>query len=83
MARIVGSPPGIPRDRLMALRKAFDATMKDPAFLADAKKRKMDLNYLSGADVEANIASLMKTPKDILKRTADVLGYTKKKKTKK
>jgi hypothetical protein len=57
--------------------------MKDPAFLADAKKRKMDLNYLSGADVEANIASLMKTPKDILKRTADVLGYTKKKKTKK
>ncbi len=42
----------------------------------------MDLNYLSGADVEANIASLMKTPKDILKRTADVLGYTKKKKIK-
>ena len=83
MARIVGSPPGIPNDRLMALRKAFDATMKDPAFLADAKKRKMDLNYLSGADVEANIAALMKTPKDILKRTADVLGYTKKKKSKK
>ena len=83
MARIVGSPPGIPKARLMSLRKAFDQTMKDPAFLADAKKRKMDINYLSGAEVEANIAALMKTPKDILKRTAAVLGYNKKKKRKK
>ena len=83
MARIVGSPPGIPKARLMSLRRAFDQTMKDPAFLADAKKRKMDINYLSGAEVEANIAALMKTPKDILKRTAAVLGYNKKKKRKK
>ena len=67
----------------MSLRRAFDQTMKDPAFLADAKKRKMDINYLSGAEVEANIAALMKTPKDILKRTAAVLGYNKKKKRKK
>ncbi len=79
MARIVGTPPGIPNDRLNALRKIFDATMQDPAFLADAKKRKMDLDHLSGAQVEANIAKLMKTPKDILKRTAAVLGYNKKK----
>jgi len=79
MARIVGTPPGIPNDRLNALRKIFDATMQDPAFLADAKKRKMDLDHLSGAQVEANIAQLMKTPKDILKRTAAVLGYNKKK----
>ncbi len=82
MARIVGSPPGIPEDRLKALRKAFLATMKDPKFLADAKKRKMDLSVLTGEQVEANIAELMKTPKDILKRTATVLGYNKKKKKK-
>ncbi|MBD21853.1 MAG: hypothetical protein CMM37_12520 [Rhodospirillaceae bacterium] len=79
MARIVGTPPGIPVARLKALRKVFDETMKDPSFLSDAKKRKMDLDYLSGSRVEANIAKLMKTPKNILKRTADVLGYNKKK----
>ena len=49
------------------------------AFLADAKKRKMDLDVLTGEQVEANIAELMKTPKPILKRTAEILGYTKKK----
>ena len=82
MARIVGTPPGIPEDRLQALRRVFLETMKDPAFLADAKKRKMDLDLLTGEQVEANIAELMKTPKPILKRTADILGYTKKKKAK-
>jgi len=80
MARIVGTPPGIPDDRLRALRKAFLETMRDPRFLADAKKRKMDIDVLSGEQVEANIAALMKTPKPILKQTAEILGYTKKKK---
>ena len=80
MARILGSPPGIPKDRLQALRVAFLATMKDPKFLADAKKRKMDLSVLTGEQVEANIAKLMKTPKPILRKTAEILGYTKKKK---
>lgn len=79
MARIVGMPPGVPNDRLMAFRKIFLETMKDPAFLADAKKRKMDIDVLSGEQVEANIAELMKTPKPILQRTAEILGYTKKK----
>ena len=79
MARIVGTPPDIPEDRLQALRRAFLATMKDPKFLADVRKRKMDLDVLSGEQVEANIAKLMKTPKPILQRTAEILGYTKKK----
>lgn len=80
MARIVGTPPDVPNNRIMALRKIFMETMRDPAFLADAKKRKMDLEVLTGEQVEANIAKLMKTPKPILKRTAEILGYTKKKK---
>ena len=79
MARIVGTPPNVPNDRIMALRKIFLETMKDPGFLADAKKRKMDIDVLTGEQVEANIAALMKTPKPILRRTAEILGYTKKK----
>ena len=77
MARIVGFPPGASRDQIAAFRKAFDETMVDPGFLADARKRKMDLAPLSGATVQSNIDDLMKTPKPILKRAAQVLGYTK------
>ncbi len=77
MARMIGFPPGASREQLAALRAAFDATMKDPAFLADAKKRQMDLAPLSGATVQANIDELMKTPKGILKQAAVVLKYTK------
>ena len=48
MARVLATPPEVPIDRVMALRRAFDATMKVPAFLADAKKRKMDLAPMTG-----------------------------------
>tara|TARA_R110000787_G_scaffold125280_9_gene236435 strand:+ start:890 stop:1903 length:1014 start_codon:yes stop_codon:yes gene_type:complete len=75
MARIVGFPPGATKAQVAAARKAFDETMKDPGFLADAKKRKMDLAPLSGAEVQANIDELMKTPKPILERAAKVLKY--------
>jgi len=75
MARIVGFPPGASKAQVEAFRKAFDETMKDPKFLADAVKRKMDLAPLSGAQVQANIDELMKTPKPILERAAKVLKY--------
>ena len=49
MARPFAAPPGIPRDRAAALIAAFDATMKDPDYLADAKKSRIDVNPVSGA----------------------------------
>jgi tripartite-type tricarboxylate transporter receptor subunit TctC len=45
-------PPGIPPDRLKALREGFDATMKDPEFLAEADKLKLEVNPLTGQQVE-------------------------------
>ena len=39
IGRAVHAPPGVPKDRVQALRRAFDATMKDPGFLAEVKKR--------------------------------------------
>ena len=47
MARPFAAPPGIPADRKAALVAAFDATMKDPEFLADAKKLDIDVNPVS------------------------------------
>jgi tripartite-type tricarboxylate transporter receptor subunit TctC len=45
-------PPGVPRERLQLLRKAFADTMKDPEFLAEAKKSKFDTTYVSGEEIE-------------------------------
>lgn len=51
-------PPGVPKDRVEALRAAFTATIKDPKFLAEAKRAKIRINASSGADVEALMRKL-------------------------
>lgn len=75
MARILGTPPEVPMDRVMAFRRAFDATMKDPEFLADAKKRKMDLAPMTGEQLTKNIHSIFNTPPAIIAKAKRVLGY--------
>src|ERR671919_248231 len=49
-------PPGTPKDRLQILRKAFVETLKDPEFLADAKKSKLNVNPISTEEIEKDIA---------------------------
>ena len=66
MGRPFAAPPGVPADRAQALRRAFDATLKDPAFLAEADKLKLEVNPVSGAEIDKLIADLYRTPKDIV-----------------
>jgi len=66
MGRPFAAPPGVPDDRKQALRKAFDDTMKDPAFLDEAGKLKLEVNPVSGAEVDKLVAELYRTPKDIV-----------------
>ena len=54
-ARALAVGPGVPADRVAALRKAFDELMKDPAFLADAKKRKLNIDPSDAAKVQAMV----------------------------
>ncbi|OGP25605.1 MAG: hypothetical protein A2038_06065, partial [Deltaproteobacteria bacterium GWA2_57_13] len=49
-------PPGTPKDRVKVLQKAFMDTMRDPEFLADAKRSKMDINPVPGEEVEKTVA---------------------------
>jgi tripartite-type tricarboxylate transporter receptor subunit TctC len=72
MGRPFAAPPGVPADRAAALRSAFMATLKDPAFLAEADKLKLEVNPVSGEDVDRLISELYATPKDIVEeaRTA-------------
>ena len=66
MGRPFAGPPGIPADRAQALRHAFDLTMKDPEFLAEAATRGLEINPVSGPDVEKLITELYQTPKDVV-----------------
>ena len=66
MARPFTAPPGIPADRKAALRKAFSETMKDPAFLEEAKQRGLEVNPVSGDEIEALIADLYRSPADVV-----------------
>ena len=52
MGRSYALPPGTPPARVAALRAAFDAVMKDPALLALAKERRIDINPMSGAQLQ-------------------------------
>jgi tripartite-type tricarboxylate transporter receptor subunit TctC len=62
------APPGLPPERLNALRAAFDATVKDGDFLADAKKMQLEVSPLSGAEMSALIEKLYKTPPEVVAR---------------
>jgi tripartite-type tricarboxylate transporter receptor subunit TctC len=55
-------PPNVPSERVAALRAAFDATMKDPDYLAEAEKLKIDVDPLTGAELAALVAQVSKTP---------------------
>ena len=69
MGRPFMAPPGLPDDRRLALRKAFDDTMKDPEFVAEAKARAMEVNPVSGAEIDKLLAELYATPKDVVEET--------------
>jgi tripartite-type tricarboxylate transporter receptor subunit TctC len=66
IGRALIAPPGIPDDRLAALRAAFDAVVRDPAFQAEAKRRNLYVEPTSGPGVQAYSDAIVKTPKDIV-----------------
>jgi tripartite-type tricarboxylate transporter receptor subunit TctC len=70
IARPFAAPPGIPAERLAALRAAFDATMKDPAFLAEAKKLDLEVRPVPGAEVEKLIKEIYASPPEVVKLAA-------------
>jgi tripartite-type tricarboxylate transporter receptor subunit TctC len=73
MSRPFMAPPELPAERLAILRSAFDSTVKDPAFLEEAKRLGMEINPVSGADVEALVTRIMNTPPALAERAREVL----------
>ncbi len=70
----VVAAPGVPADRVAILRAAFDQTMADPEFLADAKKRSFEVNPATGPELEAVVARTIATPAEALTRLKSILA---------
>jgi tripartite-type tricarboxylate transporter receptor subunit TctC len=73
MGRPFLAPPGIPADRVAALRQAFVDTLKDKDLLAEATKMDLEINPVPGAEIQRIVEEAYKTSPDIVKRTAALL----------
>ena len=62
------APPGLPEERLAALRKAFDDTVKDPEFLADASRLGLEVNPAGGAKLQKLLTEIYASPPDLVER---------------
>jgi tripartite-type tricarboxylate transporter receptor subunit TctC len=67
-------PPGVPAERVEALRRAFDATMKDAGFMAEASKIGFAVDPLTGEQVQALVAALADTPSEVVARVRAALN---------
>jgi tripartite-type tricarboxylate transporter receptor subunit TctC len=73
-ARSIFLPPGVPQDRVDALRAAFDATMTDPAFLAEAQKLQLPIEPQGGAALDKIAALIVATPAPAVALAKKLLG---------
>jgi hypothetical protein len=74
IGRSLVAPPGVPPERVAALRRAFDAMVADPEFLATAKKRNAGLEIATGESLQAIMAQTMATPGNVVERVKRVLS---------
>jgi tripartite-type tricarboxylate transporter receptor subunit TctC len=66
-------PPGTPKDRVQLLRKAFESTLKNPEFLADAKKSRLNVDPVGPEAIEKDIANLFKLDPSLISKFKDIL----------
>jgi tripartite-type tricarboxylate transporter receptor subunit TctC len=71
MGRPYVAPPNLPADRLAVLRQAFMATMADKDFLAEADKTQLEVNPVSGEEVEKLVKEIYATPADVVAKAKE------------
>ncbi|MCC6780454.1 MAG: hypothetical protein IT537_28085 [Hyphomicrobiales bacterium] len=75
MGRPYLAPPGVPKDRTEALRKAFMDTMNDPEFQSDVAKAQLEINPVAGDAVERLVKETLQTPKSLADKAADYIRH--------
>ncbi|HEY6367030.1 MAG TPA: hypothetical protein VI585_19790, partial [Candidatus Binatia bacterium] len=71
--RLYSLPPGTPKDRVKTLQKAFQDTLKDPEFLAEAKKARLDIDPLTGEEIEKAVAQTKSIPPATIAKLKEVI----------
>jgi hypothetical protein len=74
LGRPIVAPPGVPADRVVVLRQAYAATLKDPEILAEVKKRRWEIAPLTGDELEDMAKDVMNQPQNVIERMKWVLG---------
>jgi hypothetical protein len=73
MAYPIVAPPGTPPERVAVLRQAFEAVMKDPEFLADAKKQNLETAFMRAEEIERLIDRIFASPPDVIARAINAI----------
>jgi tripartite-type tricarboxylate transporter receptor subunit TctC len=68
------APPNLPPDRTKALRAAFMAALKDPELIEEARKQRLDVDPVSGEDMQARVAGFYKAPEAVVARTRELVA---------
>ena len=76
MDRPILAPPGVPAERVAALRKAFHAAISDPGFIAEAKRQGLEVDEVSGEKVAALVKNAFAMPEDIIKAANQAMDMT-------
>jgi len=74
LARPIAAPPNVAPERLAVLRSAFDAPLLDPELLSEAERLKLDIELVSGVELESLIKRLYESPEAVITRVRDALG---------
>jgi tripartite-type tricarboxylate transporter receptor subunit TctC len=68
--------PDVPKDRVAAVRSAYEKALKEPAFIAGAQKQNLGIDPLSAGDIEKIVADMYATPPALIDRARDIMKYT-------
>jgi tripartite-type tricarboxylate transporter receptor subunit TctC len=79
MARPLVLPPDVPQERANALQAAFEATMQDPQYIAEARKIGLETNWVGGAGMQSLVHQIEDTPQPIVDRLRELLAQASKK----
>ncbi|MFN3890653.1 MAG: hypothetical protein ACK4MV_09655 [Beijerinckiaceae bacterium] len=77
LGRPFAMPPGVPHARVTMLRAAFDAVVADKALLEEADRIRLELDYVTGVEVEAHVKRIFSTPKPLVDRAAAAIEAAK------
>jgi tripartite-type tricarboxylate transporter receptor subunit TctC len=69
LSRPLAAPPAVPQERLANLRAAFEATMRDADFLAEAQRMAIDIDPMSASQMQAAVREVLATPQVVIRRT--------------